>query len=157
MQEALERLRALDETMMPFGKTIGLAVESVVAGKAVIRAACTPHLHNVLGYIHGGAIFSIADTAIGLTHLASLGNAQTATTVESRITYMRPALGGLLRATARVVKQGRTLSFYECDITDGAERLMARVSATMMTLDEERSRGRDTLHGAQILLAAEGM
>lgn len=157
MQEALERLRALDETMMPFGKTLGFAVESVSGGAAVVRAACMPHLQNVLGYTHGGAIFSIADTAIGLAHLASVGHGQTATTVESRITYMRPALGGMLRATARVVKQGRTLSFYECDITDDAERLMARVSATMMTLDEEHSRGRNTLHGAKILLAAEGV
>lgn len=125
MEKALERLRALDETMMPFGKTLGFAVESVANGAAVVRAACLPHLQNVLGYTHGGAIFSIADTAIGLAHLASVGHGQTATTVESRITYIRPALGGLLRATARIVKQGRTLSFYECDITDDAERLMA--------------------------------
>jgi acyl-CoA thioesterase len=157
MQEALERVRAMDETMMPFGKTIGFAVESVANGKAVVRVTCLPHLHNVLGYTHGGAIFSIADTAIGLAHLASLKDGETATTVESRITYMRPALDGLLRATARVVKQGKTLSFFECDVTDDAERLMARVSATMMMLDEERSRGRNTLHGAEEFLAMEGM
>ncbi len=157
MREALERLRALDETMMPFGKTLGFAVESIGGGAAVVRTACMPHLQNVLGYTHGGAIFSIADTAIGLAHLASVGHGQTATTVESRITYMRPALDGLLRATARVVKQGRTLSFYECDVTDDAERLMARVSATMMTLDEERSRGRNILHGAEVLVSVEGV
>jgi len=142
--------------MMPFGRTLGFAVESVAKGAAVVSTACLPHLHNVLGYTHGGAIFSIADTAIGLAHLASLDEGQTATTVESRITYMRPALDGLLRATARVVKQGRTLSFYECDITDDTERLMARMSASMMTLDKERSRGRNTLHRAEALLAMEG-
>jgi len=61
---------------------------------------------------------------------------------------MRPALFGTLRATARTVKQGRTLSFYECDIADGSGRLMARVSATMMTLDENQSRARSELYGA---------
>jgi acyl-CoA thioesterase len=156
MLESLERLRALDETMMPFGKTLGFAVESIADGAAVVRATCMPHLHNVLGYTHGGAIFSIADTAIGLAHLASLNGGETATTVESRVTYMRPAIGGLLRATARLVKRGRTLSFYECDIIDDAERLMARVSATMMTLDEQRSRGRSVLYGAETLLTVEG-
>jgi uncharacterized protein (TIGR00369 family) len=157
MQESLQRLRALDETMMPFGKTLGFSVERIVSGEAVVSAACMPHLHNVFGYTHGGAIFSIADTAIGLAHVASLAEGQTAATVECRITYMRPALEGLLRATARVVKPGRTLSFYECDITDDAERLMARVSATMMTLDEEQGRGRSSLHGAEMLVPAIGV
>jgi hypothetical protein len=50
-----------------------------------------------------------------------------------------------LRATARTVKQGRTLSFYECDIADESGRLMARVSATMMTLDEDQRSGGDVL------------
>jgi acyl-CoA thioesterase len=151
MQELLRRLRGLDETMMPFGKTIGFTVEHIASDEAVVRVRCMPHLNNVLGYMHGGAIFTIADTAIGLAHLASLDKGETATTVESRITYMRPALEGLLRATARVVKPGRTLSFYKCDITDDADKLMARVSATMMTLNEEQSRGRNTLHRAELV------
>ena len=151
MLELLRRLRALDETMMPFGRTIGFTVEHIASDEAVVRVHCMPHLHNVFGYTHGAAIFTIADTAIGLAHLASLGEGETATTVESRITYMRPALEGLLRATARVVKQGRTLSFYECDITDDADKLMARVSATMMTLNEEQSHGRNTLHQAEMV------
>jgi len=157
MQNSLQCLRMLDETMMPFGRTIGFTVEKVVSGEAVVSVNCLPHLHNVFGYTHGGAIFSIADTAIGLAHLASLAEGQTATTVESRITYMRPALAGILRATARVVKLGRTLSFYECDITDNAKRLMARVSATMMALNEEQSRGRNTLHGMEMVLTTEGV
>lgn len=68
---------------------------------------------------------------------------------------MRPALSGTLRATARMVKQGRTLSFYECDISDERGRLMARVSATMMTLDEDKSSGRSELYGADTIKADE--
>ena len=70
---------------------------------------------------------------------------------------MRPALSGLLRATARTVKQGRTLSFYECDITDDEGRLIARASATMMTLDEDRGRGRNELYAAEEFLPAEAV
>src|SRR6202000_2152232 len=106
-------------------------IERVTSGEALVSLPCLPHLHNVFGYTHGGAIFSIADTAIGLAHLASLAQDQTATTVESGITYLRPALSGILHARARTVKQGRTLSFYECDITDGDDRLIARASAPM--------------------------
>lgn len=154
MLESLERLRAQDRAMMPYGLTLGFTVESLASGEAVVSMPCLQHVHNVFGYTHGGATFSIADTAIGLAHLAAIEEGQTATTVESRISYMRPALSGLLRATARIVKQGRTLSFYECDITDDTGRLVARVSATMMTLDEDRSRGRNELYAAEELLTA---
>jgi uncharacterized protein (TIGR00369 family) len=151
MQEMLKRLQRKDKAMMPYGKTLGFKVERLAAGEAVVSLACSTQLHNVFGYTHGGAIFSIADTAIGIAHLASIGHDQTATTIECSISYIRPALTGTLRATARTVKQGRTLSFYECDIADDSGRLMARVSATMMTLDEARSRGRDELYGADTL------
>lgn len=154
MLESLQKLRAQDRAMMPYGLTLGFTVESLASGEAVVSMPCLQHVHNVFGYTHGGATFSIADTAIGLAHLTAIEEGQTATTVESRITYMRPALSGLLRATARTVKQGRTLSFYECDITDEMGRLVARVSATMMTLDEDRSRGRNELYAAEELLTA---
>jgi uncharacterized protein (TIGR00369 family) len=148
MQEMLKRLHRKDEAMMPYGKTLGFKVESFAAGEAVVSLACSTELHNVFGYTHGGAIFSIADTAIAIAHLGSIRHGQTATTIECSIRYMRPALTGTLRATARTLKRGRTLSFYECDIADENGRLMASVSATMMTLDEIRSRGRDELYGA---------
>ncbi|MFT4112360.1 PaaI family thioesterase [Silvibacterium sp.] len=157
MQELLQRLRERNGAMMPLGATLGFTVESVVAGEVVVSMPCEPQVHNMFGYAHGGAIFAIADTAIGLAHLASVREDQTATTVESSIRYMRPALSGTLRATARAVKQGRTLSFYECDITDEEGRLMARISATMMTLDQDRSRGRSKLYGAEELLEAEAV
>jgi uncharacterized protein (TIGR00369 family) len=157
MQEWLQRLLGLNKSMMPFGETIGFTVEAIGSGEAVVSMPCMPHLHNLFAYAHGGAIFSIADTAIALAHLASLNEGQTATTVEAGITYIRPVLDGVLRATARTVKKGRTLSFYECDITDDAGRLMARVKATMMTLNEEKSRGRSEFHGSEKPMGAEVM
>ena len=157
MLDSLQRLRAQNRAMMPYGLTLGFTVESLASGEAMVTMPCLQHVHNVFGYAHGGAIFSIADTAIGLAHLAAIEEGQTATTVESRISYMRPALSGLLRATARTVKQGRTLSFYECDITDDVGRLIARASATMMTLDEDQSRGRNELYAAEEFLPAEAV
>jgi uncharacterized protein (TIGR00369 family) len=154
MQEMLNRLLQQDDAMMPYGRTLGFRVESIGEGQAVVSLSCSTSLHNVFGYTHGGAIFSIADTAIGLAHLSSIEEDHTATTVESNIHYLRPALAGRLRASAHVVKQGRTLSFYECDITGEDERIIARVSATMMTLEADRSRGRSELYRVEELVVA---
>jgi uncharacterized protein (TIGR00369 family) len=155
MHAMLDQLQQRDKAMMPYGKTLGFKVESIAAGEAVVSLSCSTRLHNVFGYSYGGAIFSIADTAIGLAHLSSIGQDRTVTTVECSISYLRPALVGTLRATARTVRQGRTLSFYECDIAGESDRLMARVSATMMTLDEDQSRDRGEIYGSNIVEPGE--
>jgi len=145
----LLELRNVDEAMMPFGHTLGFSVESVAPGEAVVVMQCDSTLHNILNYTHGGAIFSIADTAIGLAHLASVQSHQITTTIESKISFLRPVMGGELRAYARCIKQGRTLSLFECDVCDSKGKLAARASATMMTLQDERCEGRGRLYAAQ--------
>lgn len=145
----LEALRREDPAMMPLGALLGFEVESVEPGEASVRIVCDQRHHNVFGYTHGGVIFTIADTAIGLAHVATLMSEETGTTVESKINYLRPALGGLLRAQARCVKEGQNLSFFECDVFDERNRLIARTNATMMTIRDERNEGRNVLHRLQ--------
>jgi acyl-CoA thioesterase len=146
MVDLLERVRQSDMAMMPYGHTLGFKVEKLSPGEAVVVMTCEKRHHNVFDYTHGGAIFSLADTAIGLAHIATLREHQTATTVESKINFLRPALQGELRAHACTVKQGRTLSVIECDIFDEGNKLIARTSATMLVLEDERSDGRNRLH-----------
>jgi len=145
----LDALRRKDAAMMPLGTLLNFDVESVEPGEASVRMDCDQRHHNVFGYTHGGAIFTLADTAVGLAHVATLMDEETGTTVESKINYLRPALGGRLRAQARCVKRGQNLSFFECDVFDDRERLIARANATMMTIRDERSAGRDVLHKAE--------
>jgi uncharacterized protein (TIGR00369 family) len=145
----LARLRDTDVAMMPFGHKLGFRVDCVTAEEAVVVLDCATDLHNIFGYTHGGAIFAIADTAIGLLHVASLDIHQTGTTVESKINFLRPALTGTLTAHARCVKRGRSISLFECDVLDERNRLVARSTATMMLLDHEQSGGRSRLYTAR--------
>lgn len=145
----LDALRRKDAAMMPLGTLLGFEVESAEPGEASVRMICDHKHHNVFGYTHGGAIFTLADTAIGLAHVATLLPHETGATVESKINYLRPAFGGLLRAQARCVKQGQNLSFFECDVFDDRNRLIARANATMMAIRDERNAGRNVLHGIE--------
>src|SRR6202000_3104790 len=129
----------------PFGDTLGFRVERVGPGEALVLMLSNQRHHNLFGYIHGGAIYALADTAIGVAHLGSLGKNQTATTVESKISFLRPAFQGMLQAQAMTIKRGRTLSYLECDIYDEQKRLVARANGTMMTLEDDRSEGRRDL------------
>lgn len=145
-ERQLNELRAVDPAMMPLGHTLGFRTVRVSSGEAVVVLPSERRLNNLFGYMHGGAIFAIADTAIGLAYVASLDSERTGTTVESKINFLRPVLSGELQAFARCVNQGRSLSVYECDVRDDRNRLIARVSATMMTLDDRRSGGRSQLY-----------
>jgi len=143
--------------MMPFGHTLGFRVERVALGEVLVVMPCHRRVYNIFGYTHAGAIFALAETAIGLAHIASLKEHQTATTVGCKINFLRPARDGELRAHARTVKHGNILSFLERDVFDEQRVLIARASGTMMTLNDQRSEGRNRLHSVheQLLVYTE--
>jgi len=58
-------------------------------------------------------------------------------TTEFKINLVAPAVGERLVARGRVVKPGRTLTLTQSDVfavSNGQERLVALLTATMMTL-----------------------
>jgi uncharacterized protein (TIGR00369 family) len=64
-------------------------------------------------------------------------------TAEFKINLLAPATGDRLMARAKVIKSGRTLTLVQAEVvaeTDGKERLIAFLTATMMTIE-----GRDGL------------
>ena len=75
------------------------------------------------GQFHGGPIAAFIDTvgdyAIGM----ALGGG--VPTINLRIDYLRPALGGSLTATARVRRAGRTVALVDVDVYDEQGALIA--------------------------------
>jgi acyl-CoA thioesterase len=138
----LQRGLQTDSGLMPFGSTVGFSVELLREGEAVVVVRTDERHENIAGYTHGGVLLTIADTAIGLAHLGTLRNDETATTVEVKMNFLRPAWHTELRAHARMVKRGQLLSLLECDVCDQEGRLVARASGTMMTLPEDQKNGR---------------
>ena len=140
--ERLQRGLQADPSLMPFGSTVGFSVELLREGGAVVVLRTDERHENIVGYTHGGVLSTIADTAIGLAHLTTLQEDETATTVEIKINYLRPVWHTELRAHAHMVKRGKLLSFLECELLDGEDRLVARASGTMMTVPKDKTAGR---------------
>jgi acyl-CoA thioesterase len=118
-----------------FNKLLGMHLVEAENGHAIISMTIQPEYLNPAGLVHGGVIFALADSA-GANAAVSYGCQ--VVTVNSEIKYMRPALGSTktLTGTAREIKHGRTISFYEVSITtdDGTE--VARVSLTYFNKDK---------------------
>ncbi len=77
--------------------------------------------------VMGGAIFTLADYAFGV---AANYDGQDTVTLSSTISYQRPSVGPVLLAEAICRKSGRSIAFFDINITDDAGELIASASFT---------------------------
>src|SRR6266550_6982835 len=131
--ERLERIeRAIDA--VPYARLLGIELEKVVPGEATLTLAVRPELSQNHGVIHGGAIASLIDTATAFAILTLLEPEERVTTVDLTINYLRPGFEGQLRATARVLRQGRRLLATSAEVTDEGGTLLATALSTYIKL-----------------------
>lgn len=133
---------APEEFPAPIGKLLGLMITSSAAGRATVDFEASARYANPMGTLHGGVLCDLADAAIGVAYLSTLAEGETATTIELKINFLRPAWNAKLRAEARVVRAGKVVGLIECDILDERQRLVARASSTCMTLRGRLAKGR---------------
>ena len=81
---------------------------------------------NPYGIVHGGLIFSMGDTVMGIT-IRSTG--RDAVTLDGTINYLKPGKGKYLIATSEVIKVGKTTSVLMANIYNDKEELIAVMSA----------------------------
>ena len=83
----LEKYRDRFNRENEFLKLIGAEVTVLREGYAEVEMETAPKLANVNKTVHGGVIFSLADTAVGI---ASKSYGFGSVTLEGKINYLRP-------------------------------------------------------------------
>ena len=79
------------------------------------------------GGVHGGVLAAMVDMVMLEAIVPMIGpDERAAGTADLNITYMRPALGARIYATATVIKKGRSLAVVEVEITDEQARLCSK-------------------------------
>jgi uncharacterized protein (TIGR00369 family) len=127
----------------PIMKTFGLTLVDVGEGTASFEMETKTELHsNPMGTIHGGVLCDIADAAIGTAHFTTIAEEESFTSIDLQISFFRPVWNDKLKAVAKPIHRGRTISRYVCDITRADGKLVAQVMSTMMTLRGETAQGR---------------
>jgi uncharacterized protein (TIGR00369 family) len=126
----------------PVASLIGFQLISAKPGEAVVELEASARHANPMGTLHGGILCDIADAAMGIAYGSALGEGETFATLELKINFLRPIWQARLKAVGRVVKQGRTIGYVECDVTDEKGQLVARAASTCMTLRGEQAQGR---------------
>lgn len=114
-----------------------MRVVEVKKGYAKVEMIIDEHILNVHGFVHGGALYSLADTAAGA---ASFATGRDSVTLAGTINYIKPGKGGKLVGIAQEISAGRTTGVYEVFIFNDAEVLLSRATFTMFFLDGDRYR-----------------
>jgi len=117
--------------------TLGARLVRVAPGEVEIAMPASPHLSQQHGFVHAGAVATIADSAAGYAGLTTMPAGSGILTAEFKINLLAPATGDELIAKGRVVKAGRTLTLAMAEVfavTDGKPKLCAMLTATLMAI-----------------------
>jgi uncharacterized protein (TIGR00369 family) len=135
--EAVVRESFARQTMMT---TLGASICHVAPGELHIALAHSPAFTQQNGFLHAGAITSIADTACGYAAFTLAPPDTDVLAVEFKINLLAPARAPHFVARGRVLRSGRTLTVCMGEVhgvTNGEEELVATMLSTLII----RSRG----------------
>ncbi len=115
----------------PYYELLGMRLAELGKGESRFLMEAEGRHLNAGGVVHGGALASLADAAMGVA-LATLLDplCERPVTVEMKVNFLCPVREGTLEARGRVLQRGRTLALGEAEVLDGEGRLVAKALGT---------------------------
>lgn len=113
----------------PFAKKMGIRPVDVGEGYALVEMELGEELLNIHGIAHGGAIFSLMDSAF---ELASNSHGVVAVALAMSVVFHKaPRIPGVLRAEAREVSLSKRIGTYYIEARDSEGELVATCQAVV--------------------------
>jgi len=123
-----------------FLEYIGGELMDLEDGYAQLAFEIRPHHTQHLGVVHGGAIATLADHCGWYAVISELEKGFTSVTIELKINYLKPAIGEILMAEAKVVNRTKRTAFATIEIF-AKDMLVAFATATYSIIDESKQGG----------------
>jgi len=120
----------------PFWELLGIEVVEMHEGYAELVMPFHEKLTQPYGIVHGGALFSLADSAVAIAIASVAKPHQKFLTIEMKINYLASVKEGLMKAKARILRRGRIIP-AEVDIMNN-DALVAKAIATYIILDNDK-------------------
>ena len=118
---------------------LGMRLIEAADGTAVVEMTTTEDMSNHSGFVHGGMISTLADSAMGRSVRTLKPGVVRAMSFDLKLNFISAArVGEDLRATGHVIHAGRRTVVTECRVEGKDGRLVATASATFaVTRDKE--------------------
>ena len=118
-------------------ETLGARLVSVADGEVQIELPFSEGLSQQHGYVHAGAITSIADSACGYVALTRAPSGCEVVSAEFKINLVRPAIGERFVATGTVQNAGKLLTVCTGEVrayAQGTSKVVAIMLATIVNV-----------------------
>ena len=112
---------------------IGARLAAVVPGAVEIELPFRDDLTQQKGFVHGGILGMIADSAAGYAAFSLMPAGCSLVTVEYKMNILAPATGALI-ARGEVVRAGRTLTVARAEVYAQDRTHVATMQQTLMML-----------------------
>jgi uncharacterized protein (TIGR00369 family) len=118
-------------------ETLGYDIVEVSHGRVAIAAEPTAAHLNPAGTVHGGLSATLLDSCMGLAVHSTLDKGFGQTTLEFKISLVRPVTPetGSIRAEGHVIFRGRRISTAEGRLTDTEGRILAHGTTTCLIFE----------------------
>ena len=133
----IDHLRAIRDGELPPPPISGLmefGITGIEAGEVLFT--CTPDesAYNPIGVVHGGLVCTLLDSVCGCAVQSTLEQGTGYTSLEIKVSYLRPvrADSGELTARGWVTRRGRRASFAEGEVRTPDGKVVATASSTCL-------------------------
>ena len=133
----LEFVQGLATGTLPLNtiaRTLGYDVVEAERGRVVIALVPTDAHLNPAGTVHGGLTATLLDSCMGLAVQSMLDKGISQTTLEFKISLVRPITPetGPITAEGKVLNCGRRIGTADGRVTDAGGRLLAHGTTTCL-------------------------
>lgn len=119
----------------PMMSTIGARLSRIEPGLVDVEIPFQHSLTQHNGFLHGGALSTLADTACGYAAYSLMPENADVLTIELKLNFLAPAIGERVLAEGRVIRAGRNIIVSAADvfsITAEHRKHVATMLATLM-------------------------
>jgi uncharacterized protein (TIGR00369 family) len=118
-------------------ETLGYEIAEAQNGRVVVTSKPSDAHLNPAGTVHGGLAATMLDSCMGLAIQSTLPKGIRSTTLEFKISFVRPITPetGLITAVGTVISCGRRIGTAEGRVTDSAGRLLVHATTTCLVFE----------------------
>jgi uncharacterized protein (TIGR00369 family) len=134
----LEQVRKVANSS-PYHRLLGIEATEIREGESRIQMLFKQELTHPYGIVHGGAIASLADSAVAMALISLVEPKDRITTIEFKINFFVPVSKGELRAHAKIIHKGSKTAVGDVEVINEGGELVAKVIATYSIMRGDES------------------
>ena len=156
----LDMLRRFFTDLIPFNKHLGLELDDLSKGRAVISVRMRPEFIGdpLKRILHGGVISTMIDVTGGLTAFSVLDwpRETSLNTIDMRVDYVRMGKGERFICEGNIIRKGNRIAVSRADLKDEEGRVIALGTATYNIFSNPDAVPEQVRKAATHMLADEG-